>query len=312
MDDRDLQAVRTGDVATYVAIVEDRAAAVAGRFPRPDGNEWNPEDIEDLASDFYASPAYEHAILMAHDDDSLRALVYTALANLVRSELRRTDRGRLHRRLRELMTSESFIEHPSKFWRRDGDPAEPSISTMPDLLAAAWAVEVTVARWRPDARRNRPFAERSSLVDLLDAVYDLARGAVHVDTLVEVFAHRLGVGSTSVIESLDLVEERFAVVSTSGPGEELLEQESELDAAVAALELWGQLSPRERLLVPHLGFSARQVADAVGGAKSSVHDAMTRLKEKFRTILREAEDEDQTKILSELLALAQDLPDSWT
>ena len=52
----------------------------------PMGTNWTPEDVEDLASEFYASPAYEHSILNAHDDESLRKLVYTGLANLVRAK----------------------------------------------------------------------------------------------------------------------------------------------------------------------------------------------------------------------------------
>lgn len=109
MSDGVLRAIQHSDTAEYVALIKKQAASVVRRLPKPDGTAWAPQDIEDLRSDFHSSAAYEHAVLNAHDDESLRKLVYTGLANLVRAELRRTDRGRLHRRLKDLVSSESYL-----------------------------------------------------------------------------------------------------------------------------------------------------------------------------------------------------------
>lgn len=310
MDDQALQAIRSGDVGVYVALIEDRAAAVAYRLPRPDGSPWTAEDVEDLVSSFYVAAAYQHAVLSAHDDDSLRALVFTGLANLVREELRRTDRGRLHRRVRELLGAEGYVEGPTKFWRRVDDSESASTATESQLVEAAWSVDVRVVKWRADAKRNSPFAQRPSLVALLDAIYDRAAGALHIDVLVAVLARRLGVGPTSAIEELDLVEERFVVASGAGPAEHLVDQECELDASRVAAELWDQLSPRERALLPHLAASARKAAEAVGGGKSAVNEAMKRLKEKIRTVLEDWSDDDRSRIVGERLVLASGAMDS--
>lgn len=305
-----LRAIRSGDAAAFVAVVEKLATSVSDRLPKPDGTAWTLEDVDDLTSEFYASPAYEHSILNAHDDESLRKLVYTGLANLVRAELRRTDRGRLHRRLREVISSEDYVERPTKFWRRRDDPPSVRAVAASDLLEAAWQVEVEVVKWRPDAKRHSPVAEKSSLLALLDAVYDQAGGAVHIDTLVEVIGQRLGVGPVAAIESLDIADDRFTADWESDPAEQVCEQYSELGAADTASVLWDQLSPRERQLVPHLSSSARQAATAIGGGKSAVNDAMNRLKSKFRTVLRDSGEDDQLMVLSKLVALSSEKSDS--
>jgi hypothetical protein len=310
MDDQALQAIRSGDVDAYVELIESRAAVVAHSLPRPDGSPWAPEDVEDLVSSFYGSAAYEHAVLNARDDDSLRALVFTGLANLVRADLRRTERGRLHRRVRELLASEGFVERPTKYWRRVDDPESASAATESDLLEATWSVDVRLVKWRADAQRHSPFAEKTSFIDLLEAIYDLAAGALHIDVLVDVLSRRLGVGPVSAIEELDLVEERFVAASDPGPAEHLLDQEGWLEAAGAAAELWDQLSRRERELLPHLAASARDAADAVGGGKSAVNEAMKRLKEKIRTVLEDSSDEDRSRIVGEMVALTSGAVDS--
>ncbi|WP_419848825.1 hypothetical protein [Candidatus Poriferisocius sp.] len=305
-----LRAIRSGGAAAYVAVVEKLAVSVAGRFPKPDGTSWTSEDVEDLTSEFYSSAAYEHSILNAHDDESLRKLVYTGLVNLVRAKLRRTDRARLQRRLKEVISPEGYVEWPTKFWRRRDDPPSVRAVAASDLLEAAWQVEVEVVKWRPDAKRHSPVAEKSSLLALLDAVYDQAGGAVHIDTLVEVIGQRLGVGPVAAIESLDMADDRYTADWESDPAEQVCEQYRELDAADTANVLWDQLSPRERQLVPHLSSSARQAATAIGGGKSAVNDAMNRLKSKFRTVLRDSGEDDQLMVLSKLLALASVTSDS--
>ena len=310
MNDEALQAIRKGNVAVYVAIIENRAGAVSRRLPKPDGSEWTPDDVEDLTSSFYESAAYEHSLLTAHDDDSLSGLVYTGLANLVRGELRRTARGRLHRRLRELLRAEDFFERPTKFWRRGSDPDDASISTVSELMEAAWSVDVRQVKWRADAKRNSPIAETTSLIELLDAIFDVASGALHIDVLVDVLGSRLGIGPTSAIEALDLVEDLFVTECRPGPAEQLIDQESELDAAITATELWNQLSPRERELVPHLASSVRQAAGTLGRKKSSVHEAMKRLKEKIGTVLRDEGEEARASVVRELLAHAGGMVDS--
>lgn len=309
MDDV-LRTIQAGDIGAYITVVDKLASIAARRIPKADGTDWAPGDVEDLISSFYVSAAYQHALLNAHDDQSLRKLVYTALANLARADLRRTDRGRLHRRLSELLSAGEFVEHPKKFWRRATDPTEATTAVQSELLEAAWKIEVSVVRWRPDAKRNSPVAERSSFLKALNAIYDCAAGAVHIDVLVEVLGQRLGVGPVTVTEELDSADDQYAIDVAQGPAERLLDQENELDAAVHALELWGQLSQREQELVPHLSGSARQAAEAVGRGKSAVNEAMNRLKEKFRVVLGEADEDHCRRVVQELLALSEHSLDS--
>lgn len=311
MNDKALRAIQAGDTAAYVSVIAKLARSVTDHFPKPDGSGWTPEDIEDLISSFYVSAAYQHSVLNAHDDDSLRSLVYTGLANIVRAGLRRTERGRLHRRIKDLISKEGFVEGPKKFWRRENDPADPSMAEQSDLLCAAWKIEVQVVRWRHDAKRSSPVAELTSLLALLDAIFDHANGAVHMDVLVEVLGSRLGVGPVTATEDLDTTDDRYLVASQPDPGDHLIDREKELDAAIEAVGIWGQLSPNERRLVPHLASSSRAAAAAVGGGKSAVNEAMQRLKEKFRVLMGDAVDvDDRRRVLHELLVLSGTSEDS--
>jgi len=300
-----LRAIRAGDVEAYVGVIRAQAKAVAaGKLPHPEGRAWNDDDAEELLSRYYESDAYLHSVVNAHDDDSLNALVHTGLANLVRADLRKSDRARLKRRIKEVMVEEGYVEDPKGFWRRPQDPGDAYGGSTPDLVAAAWSADVQVVRWRPDAKRNSPFAERASLVAVLNATFDAAGGAIHEDVLTEVFGQRLGVGPVAHTEDLDVVEERFVPDTDPGPEEALIAGEEELEAAVQALEIWGQLSLKEQSLVPHLADSAREAATALGGGKTTMNTAQTRLKEKMRVLLGDEDTERRRNVLRELLVLA--------
>lgn len=98
----------------YAELVVDCAAQVCRRAPKSLDLEAN-----ELASEFFSSDRAAVVLASAHDDDSLRALTTTALKNLVRDRLRSSDRGRLARRLGEILRSEGFVQHPTTFRTRD-------------------------------------------------------------------------------------------------------------------------------------------------------------------------------------------------
>jgi hypothetical protein len=262
------------------------------------------DDALELMGDYYESPAYQEVLLRAADDDSLHALVHTALQNQVRARLRPTQRGRLARRVIEILRDEGYVIGPKEFWRRRDGPPDVVGFREADLLRAAWRVQVRIVRWRPEAKRNSPAAERSSIVALIDAILDEAGGPVHQNVLVEVIAARLGIGPVSYTESLDLPEESTASVGgADDPAAAVLAAEAELDAAVLAVEVWGQLSPQERKAVPHLADSARAAAAALEMGKTKANQIQARLLAKLRVILGEVDPELRSAVLSELLNL---------
>lgn len=305
-DDEVLRRIQAGDVAAYAELITDAAAKVAaGRLPHPEGRRWTDDDVDDLVVDFYDSPGYEHALLSAVDDEALRRLVYTSLANLVRDRLRRSDRGRLLRRMKEIMRSGAFVERPARFWCRAGDTGEPFPGHPDGLLTAAWSVEVTVVRWRPDAKRNSPVAERASFVAVLDAIFDIAAGPVHEDVLVDVVGRRLGVGPVSYVEPLDAADESHRADAQDPTPEELVVAgDEELEAATEAAHVWSQLSPDEQARMGCFDLADRPAAEALGWGKSKANAVYRRLTAKLRALIGEVDTDRRAAVVRELRSLA--------
>src|SRR5579862_507747 len=187
----------------YRLILEQAKKVVHGRGAPADGIAWHEEDEHEMANEFWASGKHQSLLLTAVDDDSLRALLFSALRNRVLDERRRSERGRLRRRIVEILRGGPYTEEPRYFWRRDGSPQAAFGGREAELLKAVWSVEVSVVRWSPSAQRSSPHADRDSFLRLLDALFLAANGAVELDVLVRVIGQRLGVGPTPWIGSLD-------------------------------------------------------------------------------------------------------------
>ena len=190
------------DLELFAELVVDCAALVYRKAPKSLDLE-----ADELASEFFSTDRALVVLATAHDDDSLRALTTTTLKNLVRDRLRSSDRGRLARRLKEILRNEGFEQHPAGFWTRDAAGA-PFTGPTRAIEEATWAVEVHVTKWRPDARRNTPVADRASIVELLDTILDMAGAPVDFATLVEIVANRLSVGPPPAFQSIDAVDQR--------------------------------------------------------------------------------------------------------
>jgi len=287
-------------------IVEQARKLLRPGLPHPEGRNWVDDDAFELTSGFCLSPAYEYVLITAQDDDELRALVYTSLRNLVVAELRKTARARLRRRMKEIMVEEGYVEKPQKFWRRPSDLDYVFAGRKAELAEAAWGVSVQLVRWRSDAKRNGPVAERQSFVDVLAAVLDVAHGSVHEDELLDVVATRFGLGPVSFAEALDVPEEEHGPVDGAPTPEDVaVAEDAELEAAIQASSIWAQLSPDERRLFPHLGKSARAAAEGAGMGKTKANSAMPRLQEKLAVLIGVDEDEERkTAVIRELGHLA--------
>lgn len=305
-----LKRVLDGDTGPYVELIQAQALKlVRGSLPHPEGRSWDREsDVDELLADYFESPAYEQALIAAVDDDQFAGYVFESLRNLVRARLRRTERGRLLVRLKDVMRKAAYVQEPSQFWRRSGDPEEASSTPASVMVEAAWSVDdVRLVRWRPDSQRNSPVAEGSSFLAVLDAVLDAAGGAVHQGVLLDVVAARFGIGPAPVLESLDVPEDlEVADTADDGPETAVLDADGELGAADQAAQIWGQLSPREKQLFPRLAETARAVADATGQGKTPVNDAQRRLKAKLRLLVDDLAEERRLAVTAALLDLAAD------
>jgi hypothetical protein len=282
-------------------------------FPRPGGGEWDDDARAELRQEFFRQDKHVALIARAANDRHLRASTATAVANMVRSELRKSDRAKLRRRLKEVLEEGEYVERPADVWALVGAPAgEVFQGSESELVRVAWDVEVSVVRWRPDAARSGPDADKPSLVALLRAMLDHAGAGVHLSVLTRVVANRLGVSGLPLFESIDApvetdsgdpgVQREFA--SDAGDPAEVFEQ----SAAQAQLEqladlIWdSDLSAREQRFLPFVGEGGRAVEAALGELKKSAADvALKRLAAKLEARLGGLDDQQRLGVLSRLM-----------
>lgn len=307
MGDRILRSIIAGDNDAYGRVVTEQAKKVVytTNLPRPGGGAWADNDAWDLASEFFTKKkSVESTLLAATDDDSLNAYLYTALENQIRQKLRDTTKARIKRRLQELLDEEDWVEEPDGFWSRRQDPRTAFGGRDAELQAATWEVDVQLVKWRDDAKRNSPFAERESLVQLLDAIGETAGGAVHIDTITDVVARRLGLSSLPTVEPLDLSDEA-SDIADPGPGPEarLEAQDDAIDAAATAVSVYGDLSPDQRRMIPYAEQSVRKAGDQLGWGKTKAGRVQKRLEATYKAELGHLNDGERLAVLDELAEL---------
>jgi hypothetical protein len=183
-----------------------RAVVHFRNFPRPKGHQsWTQDAVEEVAHDFLADPATSGRLTTlaakAGDDQQLGYLLNTAIVNFLRDRSRRTDRGHLIMRLREVLLEapDRFVRlHKERFgeelWARPSDAEVPRwAGPIDELVVAAWGVEgLSLQPWAQAARRG-PLADRESWQRLIEAVLTAAGRPVANHDLVEIAANRFGV-----------------------------------------------------------------------------------------------------------------------
>lgn len=175
-------------------------------------------------------------------------------------------------------------------WRLTGQPVGPWSGSVGRLIEAAHAVpNVKVPKWSSETRRA-PVADRASIVAVIHAVLTATAGSMEIAQLVEVFAARFPVVLDPVVVPLPTdAEAEIAADAKSSPEEIVLVSEDELDAASAAIEIVGMLSPQERQMVPHLEHPG-EIQTLLGCGRSQAYHHAGRLKEKLRQIVGDSDD----------------------
>lgn len=230
-------------------------------------------------------------------------------------QARRTAQGRLIRRLREvLLADDRFTVVPKgipgagNVMLADAQTTEPFGDREGDLIAAAFDVkDVNIVRWRPEAPREGPLADRDSLLKVAEAVLGAAGASLRWADLAAVVGARFGVDpravpATTPVDDLDgalLSGSRPGLGSVpSAPGEELLR----LATARTVLD---QLTERERLVLAWLASPVRTIADRTGLAVSTAGVLKQRVTDRLRTMLADDPDAEETALACRDLAAAE-------
>jgi hypothetical protein len=269
-----------------VGLVSDCVRDVVERynFPPIYGQScWDEDAIEETVQEFCAAKGrtleqrLTHIAVQSVGNRDFIAQLREAVANHIRSELRRSQRGRLAMILRELLRkSDDVLQSPKDFFTlRRAETSEITHAAMSDLVAAARAVEdVKVIRWRPDSTNAPPIAERADLLRICVAVLAAASAPVHLSTLIEVLSHRFDLRDAPTTVNID---EIAATVASPLP-----EAASDRDDRAHAVRIWNQMTVRERQVFPLLADSARDIGAQLGVSKSAVADLKIQVKDTLR------------------------------
>src|SRR5262245_49808145 len=265
-----------------------RAVAIARGFPPPGGAaKWDTDAIAEVAHAFLADERtplrLAHLAVHAVDSDSFDRLLHRMVLNYLRDEGRRTETGRLMRRLRDVLDGDAeFVCERGDRWRLATQPSTPS-STAPTILTEAAAAErhVDVPRWSQQTRRRPPAADAASLVRLCHRVLDAAAGTLPLDELARAVAPRLGLAPTPFVEAID---DRDPFDRIAAP--------QYADAAVdsmRAAEIFAMLGTRERLLLATAGTPVRELRSVIGVGSSQAAELQARLRALLEAELRDDE-----------------------
>jgi hypothetical protein len=292
-------------------------------FPPPEGaGGWTPELIQDAVQDFLTDRTGQGRLsriaLRAGDDAEFKRLLDVAVKNFLIDRVRKGARAKLWRRLNEVLGADArFVEVGDSWTLRELPAAERWAGREADLVAAAWRVEdVRVVRWRPDARRDGPVADRTALVAVCAAIIEAAGAPVPLSTLTEVVAQRFNVGAPPLLILVDAPElaehpvRLQGAVSTEALPSELVgaaRVQHPGPERLIAEEIWGQLGEQERMQLPVLDLGVRAQGEVLGLGHSQAAKAAARLKEKLRVLLGDEDEPTRQEIVRHL----QEMQASW-
>jgi hypothetical protein len=314
--------LREGNLGADFAVLLYRCVRVAGRthnFPAPHGySRWTADACMETGHEFLRSANIQRRLtemaLLADDDSQLGRILTQSVVNFLREQARQTTQGRLIRRLKDVLSSDDrFSIVPDRspgagnVMLAEAGTTEPFGGRESDLVTVAFEVkDVTVVRWRPEARRDSPISDRESLIKVAAAVLEAAGTSMRWAELAAVIGTRFGIDPRAIpastpVDDLDreLATSRVWLASQeAGPEEELLRRST----AEAVLD---QLTDRERLVLALLASPVRTIADRTGLAVSTAGVVKQRVTDRLRIILADEPDAEEIALACRDLAASR-------
>jgi hypothetical protein len=291
--------------------------AIARNFPPPPGfDRWDPSAVTETAHDFLDGPRGARRVIdiaiRSADEQGFERVLEQAIVNHLRDISRRTDMGRLVRRVTEVLTDEPSFSRaaggtstgsgpPGKTtarWALKDGPAAASGAAETTLIASLARVDVTIPEWSSE-RRSAPLADRGSFTRMLTAVLAAADGSLTAADIARVIATRLDHHRTPLSLELDVLE-AAAERSTA------LDPAVRASSAVRAAEIFAGLSENERILLACFDLPVRDLGTVLTLRKSQA----SLLRQRLATRLHEelADDEDPEETVAELCGRCE----QWT
>jgi hypothetical protein len=295
----ELLAGQLGPAAATALYRSVRITAFAHNFPPPPGNTvWDDDAVEAVAHDFLTGSKglarLTEIALRTTDERSFARLLDAAVLNHHRDVARRTDLGRLIRRLKEVLNdSDRFARAPQGqgWWHHVDHPGGASTVPQSQLAANLLDVMVVVPKWDSETR-ERPIADRDSLERLLENALTTAQGALTEADLAKLVAGRVETRRSPVTIELDLLE------GTSEPAADLPDAVDTQIHAQHAKAILDRLSDVQRIILVVADDPVREIATVLGVGKTKAAQQRQRLFDFLQGQLADAD--DPASVLSEL------------
>lgn len=241
---------------------------------------WTSDAEMEWAHDFFiAKGAALTAGLLAQTSDveAMSRYLRTAVRRFLVDRARKTDRGAIRRKVESLLAgTAAFVTVPLGFpgagwWQLVGEPMPPYGGDLQPLVAAAYQVrDVRAVRW--SGQRRSPLATDSALMEVLSAVLSAAAGSLEVAQLTAVLVRRFPAAADYADASLDQQLFDVAVAPLEDRPDVLYE------VSDRAKEVYDQLSPSQRALLPYLDKPIGEQAGVLGLGRSQAYLASGALK----------------------------------
>lgn len=301
------------------ALIYKLTASVArGRGMKPpDGHDaWSKDAVLEAAHDFIAgSDSMDRFVDVARgatDDTSFRRRLHAAVLNHLRSDARRTDTGKLVRRLTAILTeSAEFISAPKTApnngatqWLLPWQPE--TINQVPDhdLALSISRIPVPHVNWSSEDR-DAPLTDLPTFLTLLRTVLSRANGSMTSADLARVIATRIDHRRGTVAVELDAKDDSEQAVTdpTPDPGQVTAEM-------MRASKVFAHLSDRQKLILTALDLKTRDLGKLLGLGHSQAatlrQNLLDRIGDEF------ADDDDPSGTIKYLCRLCDLWVLDWT
>ncbi|MEV4273466.1 hypothetical protein ACIODS_16995 [Micromonospora chalcea] len=271
-------------------------------FPPPEGyGQWSDDAVDHLLADMFARPDADnpdecHKFVLdcyarSTNGPSLERLLLAAIENFLKDEAKKTERGKLRRRLTGLLQKDPrFTECGGDRWGLASGSHEPWQGDLAALERAAFAVRgVELSTWNHAG--PTPRATVSALLIITEAVLVEARGRVRTEDLARVLQTRFRLLRVPYLVSFDDETTGLAEVPDGGRMG---------DVKLRARQFFDGLTQSERRLLPFLAERQRwsTVLDVGPATARATGQALI---EKVR--LATVDDADHEEVVLELVRL---------
>ncbi|MEU7691048.1 hypothetical protein [Microbispora hainanensis] len=274
------------------------------RFPVLEpGSGWTEDSVWDWVQSFFVARGHEvTAAVLAQTADlpSMGRYLRRSIRNFLVSEARKTPAGSVRRKIEDLLAATpKFGQVPrgtpgAGRWQLVDAQCPPYAGELGPLVAAAYSVPgVRAVRW--SGERRSPLASDESLIAILEAVFAAASGSLEIAELTQIFLQRF----PAAVEFADTALDQLAFDQAVAPFKDRPDVLVEVGAR--AQEVYDQLSPSQRALLPHLDKPVSDHMQMLGVGRSQAYEAARRLKAALGELV--PEDDLRGNVMLEVLRL---------